>query len=190
MRPWQVGVIICAVSFSGLFYLWTRYETFLKSGSRPPQGTLILNEMEKSGVPNIKGTDIDGNPVDLSLLHDKVVIVNFWASWCKPCLEEFPSMLSLLEQMSSSVVILAISHDYNMDDLRSFLATFKAEKKANFIVLWDKDKSIANSYGTKVLPESFIVGKGGVLIRKVTGVENWASAEAVQFFKDLSVGKY
>jgi cytochrome c biogenesis protein CcmG, thiol:disulfide interchange protein DsbE len=190
MKPWQVGALACAIAFVLMYLGWSRYETFLKSGSRPTEGTRVLNEIEKTGVPNIRTTDINGAAVDLSLLHDKVVIVNFWASWCKPCLEEFPSMLSLLDQLGPSVVILAVSHDFNMDDIRSFLTSFSADGRQNFITVWDKDKSIAKSFGTTVLPESFIVGKGGVLVRKVTGVEDWASADALQFFKDLVKGKY
>lgn len=190
MRPWQKGILACLVALVALLAIWERYEQFLEQGSRPTRGTQILNEIEKSGVPNISASDIYGRPFDLSAIHDKVLIVNFWASWCKPCLEEFPSMLKLARELKSGVTLVALSHDYDLEDITNFLKAFDAENDSNLVVIWDKDKKFASAFGTQVLPESFIIGKGGVLVRKVTGSENWASPEAIQFFTDLAKGTY
>ena len=164
--------------------LWQKYDKFLSQGQQPPPGTKILNEMEKSGVPDFSLNDLSGQPVKLSQFSDKIVIVNFWASWCEPCVEEFPSLLSLIDHFKGQVILLAISADFEKVDLENFLKAFDA-KDPSLYVMWDKDQEVAKLFGTEVLPESYIVGRERVLVRKIAGVDNWYTPDAIEFFNTL-----
>lgn len=179
------GLVVVLLTGGILYFGWVQYEDFLTRGQRPPEGTLKLNEMEKSGVPDFTLKDLAGNDVTLSAYKGKVVIVNFWASWCEPCVKEFPSLIRLLNTYPEEVVLLAVSADYTLEDLTGFTKAFKVGDVSNFIVMWDNEKEVAELFGTEVLPESYIIGKDGSLVRKVAGVEEWDSPMAMEFFKQL-----
>lgn len=164
---------------------WFQYREFLHQGSRPTEALIKLNTMEKYGVPVFELEDIKGIKHSLEDYKDKVVIINFWASWCEPCVREFPSMLRLLKTFPHDVVILAISHDKDFEDLTTFVEAFDMQGLNNFLVFWDKETKIAKEYGTKVLPESFILSRGLNLERKVAGVEEWDQPLAIRFFESL-----
>ena len=93
------GLAVVLVTGGILYFGWVQYEDFLTRGQRPPEGTLKLNEMEKTGVPDFTLKDLEGKDVTLSAYKGKVVIVNFWASWCEPCVKEFPSLIRLAEHL-------------------------------------------------------------------------------------------
>jgi cytochrome c biogenesis protein CcmG/thiol:disulfide interchange protein DsbE len=169
---------------SVMWFFWSKYSDFLYRGQLPTPATQILNKMEESGVPDFTINDIHQNEVKLSQFKDSIVILNFWASWCDPCIEEFPSLLQLIDKYNGKVKLIAISADNNVDDLNNFLKAFKAESP-NLIVAWDKDQIVAKKYGTTVLPESYILGLDNKLIRKVAGVEDWSSPYAIEFFDNL-----
>ena len=179
------GILVVAVMGGLLYAGWASYEDFLTLGQRPPEGTLKLNEMEKSGVPDFSITTLKDEKISLSDYQGKVVIVNFWASWCEPCVKEFPSLIRLLEEYKDDVVLLAISADYTLEDLTGFTKAFEVGGIENFVVAWDQDQAVAKKYGTAVLPESYIIGNNLQLIRKVAGVEEWDSKDAMLFFKEV-----
>lgn len=179
------GLVVVLLMGGALYFGWSQYKEFLTRGQKPPEGTLKLNEMEKSGVPDFTLKNLAGEDVTLSAYKGKVIIVNFWASWCEPCVEEFPSLIRLLNKYPEEVVLLAVSADYTLEDLTGFTTAFKVSEVSNFVVMWDSEKKVAELFGTEVLPESYIIGKDGQLIRKVAGVEEWDSPMALEFFKQL-----
>lgn len=172
-------VVLSAVMGVG----WKAYRDFLTQGSRPSESVIRLNEIEKNGVPDFTLTDVAGETVHLSDFKDRMVIINFWASWCNPCIEEFPSLISLINKYKGKIVLLAISGDNTESDLLSFLKAFHV-KSPHIKVMWDKDLKVAGLYGTKVLPESYILGPNQQLIRKVAGVDKWDSSDALSFFEE------
>lgn len=84
--------------------------------------------------------------------------------------------------MPDQVFIIAISNDFEETDLDSFIAAM-GDVPANFLILWDKDKKVAASYGTQALPESYITKPNRKLMRKVAGVDEWDSPNALEFFR-------
>lgn len=164
---------------------WFKYKDFLTRGMRPTQSTIKLNRLEAEGIPRFEMEDITGKTVKLEDFKDKVVIVNFWASWCAPCVQEFPSMMRLLKKFPDDVVLLALSHDKTWEELKGFVDVFEVSELSNFIVLWDKDRTLAKEFGTEVLPESYILTPGLKLERKVVGVEEWDQPLAVEYFESL-----
>jgi cytochrome c biogenesis protein CcmG, thiol:disulfide interchange protein DsbE len=181
LRALGVVAILLALLAIPLSMYWD----FLTRGMSPPPSTQIVTDMEKNGIPDFTLPDVNGKPVTLSMITDKrIVVVNFWASWCGPCVKEFPSLKRLVEKMDGKLVVLAISNDHEKADLDSFLKSF-GPSPHDFIVLWDKDKKVSDLYGTEVLPESYIVGPNRKLIRKVAGVDDWSAPHALEFFQEL-----
>lgn len=179
------AVLICAAA---LFFAWNKYYEFINSGRRPPQSSLILNELEKSGVPDFTMQEFGREPISLSQFRGKIVIVNFWASWCEPCVTEFPSLQKLVAHFKDDIVMIAISGDYEESDIKTFIKAFKVSDP-NIHITWDKDQEVAKKFGTFKLPESYLIGRKGELIRKVSGVDNWYSPEAISFFETLVKGE-
>ncbi len=175
-----------AVIFSALVLWlgWWKYEDFLTQGSRPPEGTRKLNQIEKEGAPNFSLEDLEGERIELSHFKNKIVILNFWASWCEPCVEEFPSLISLVKQMKGDVVLLAISADHDRDSLESFIRSFDV-RDSSIKIMWDRNQKIASLFGTEVLPESYILGYDNKVLRKVAGIDKWDTPQAVSFFQEL-----
>jgi len=173
--------------FGGLLYWgWTQYHEFLTSGMKPTEGVQKLNDIEKNGAPDFEFNALDGRAARLSEFGDKIVILNFWASWCEPCVTEFPSMLKLVEFFRGQVVLVAVSADYTREDIDRFLKGFPDAKNSNVYIYWDKERKIAEQYGTEVLPESYIFRKGLKFFRKVAGSENWFDPGAVELFHELT----
>lgn len=161
------------------------YSEYLNQGRSASKSAKILNSLQKDGLKDFSLPDVDGDKTyTLNDFKGKLVLLNFWASWCAPCVKEFPSMINLVKQMNGNLVVLAVSHDSQRDDLKAFIKAFEPIPK-EFVVLWDKQRVVGKEYGTEVLPESYIISPEQKLIRKVVGVETWDHPEALKFFKDL-----
>lgn len=178
------SLIVVIIMSMGFYWAWKSYDDFLSQGQKPPESAVILNEIEKNGVPNFSVVDLNGRSVTLDQFLGKIVILNFWASWCDPCIAEFPSLLKLLENQKGKVVLMAVSADYERADIDNFLKVFKVNSP-HLIIAWDKDLVLAKKFGTFKLPESYIIGTKGELIRKVAGVDDWATKEAFEYFEGL-----
>lgn len=175
-----VILLLCVLAFP-----LRKYWTFLSKGMSPSPATQVLDQMEKKGAPDFSLPDLNGKMVRLSDLNDTIVVVNFWASWCAPCVKEFPSLKHLVEKMNHKVKVLAVSNDDQKADLEGFLQAF-GTLPSGFTVVWDKDRKISELYGTQVLPESYIIRPKLNMVRKVSGVENWDSPMAMEFFNELT----
>ncbi|MCB9532179.1 MAG: TlpA family protein disulfide reductase [Myxococcales bacterium] len=123
--------------------------------------------------------DLEGRPHRLSELRGSVVLLNFWASWCPPCIEELPSMLALSRQMRGRpFVIVAVSADEDGAALRDALTT-AGFGPDDALVLRDPTSETANAYGTRLLPESYVVDRRGVVVARMAGARDW-NADAAQ----------
>ncbi len=137
-------------------------------------------------APDFTLQDTKGNKVTLSSLRGKVVLVNFWATWCPPCIEEMPSMERLHKYMAEEdFVMLAINTEQNG---RTVVPEFLKKSPYTFPILYD-DKSVAQQqYGVYKFPESFIVGKDGTVVEKIIGPLDWSSSKTVAYLKSLAKG--
>ncbi|CAN5440823.1 hypothetical protein BH10BDE1_BH10BDE1_06020 [soil metagenome] len=178
---WSIGFVVFVIVLFGVW--WAMKVKF--DADVTPESYSQLGKFEKSGVPSIEATDLVGKPFDLAKITTPIVIINFWASWCGPCVEEFPSMLKLVEALPGKVTIVAVSMDDDEKDLRAFTKLFKVPRPG-FEVLWDREGKVKATYDVGKLPESYIVGPDRKLIRKVLGIENWATPNAIEFFKTLA----
>ena len=152
--------------------------------SNVPEGVKVLNDIEKTGVPDFELKDLEGNLVKLSDFSDKVIILNFWASWCEPCVAEFPTLIKLIKHFKGDMVLIAVSADHTYSDMNNFIKAF--DVKDPFIkILWDKEKKVAKSFGTQILPETYVLGHNLKVLRKIVGVDKWFSSEALEFFESI-----
>lgn len=145
----------------------------------------LMDQMEQIGLPEIAGTSLSGADVSLVSMKGKIVIVNFWASWCAPCLEEFPSMIKLVKEFKGDVVLLAVSQDSSKEDIEAFLKSFPEANDPSVHVLWDESREIGKTYEVDRLPESFLAGVDGKLVTKIVGTINWYSDESKSYVRDL-----
>lgn len=118
--------------------------------------------------------------VDLSKLRGKVVVLNLWATFCAPCIEELPSLLALQKQMPELAVV-AVSMDQDPDIYRRFLV----EHHVDVLTVRDADQQVNALYGTVQIPETYIIDKRGVLRRKFIGAQDWTSPEITGYLAKL-----
>lgn len=148
---------------------------------------------EEKGAPekgdaavDVKLHGLDGKAVTLSQFKGKVVILNFWATWCPPCREEMPSMDALYQKFKGNpaFVMLPASIDEDAETVREFM------KKNNYTmpVYHDPKKDAGSVYGITGVPETFIIDKKGVIAEKVIGPLDWMKPEVTQFIEDLLKG--
>lgn len=139
--------------------------------------------VEKKPAPDITITSLKGEKLTLSDLKGNVVLLNFWATWCPPCREEIPSMMKLNATMTGKPYrMVAVSLDEGgkpaVDD---FFRTSGYELPA----YTDPDGKAAAAYGVTGFPETFVIDKNGVIIKKIIGPLDWSAPETVSFLEDL-----
>jgi cytochrome c biogenesis protein CcmG/thiol:disulfide interchange protein DsbE len=124
----------------------------------------------------------EGRQVHLSDLHGKVVVLNFWASWCPPCLEETPSLNKLQQQIASKGgVVLGVSVDEDGPAYEKFLK----DNHVVFPTYRDATSKIAQEYGTSMYPESYLIDREGRLARKIVGPQDWQSPQIMASVETL-----
>lgn len=152
------------------------------AGKDNPTASVQLNQP----VPGFESKDLAGKSISLAQFQGKVVIVNFWASWCGPCVEEMPSLLKLLKTFPEDLVLVAISGDSTMEDLESFMKSFPEMRTlANSHVVWDSEKTLTQQYKIYRLPESFVLDKEMKLVKKISGTIDWHTPDAIEYVKKL-----
>jgi cytochrome c biogenesis protein CcmG, thiol:disulfide interchange protein DsbE len=118
--------------------------------------------------------------VDLSKLRGHIVVLNLWATFCAPCIEELPSLLALQRQMPDLAVV-AVSMDQDPNIYRHFLV----QHHVDVLTVLDQDRRIFALYGTEQIPETYIIDRQGVLRRKFVNAQDWTSPEITGYLSKL-----
>lgn len=143
------------------------------SGSRPSR--------IGSAAPDFTVHDSD-RTVTLSQLKGQVVVLNFWATWCPPCIEEMPSLVQMQERLKSKgVTVLAVSVDADENDYRRFLR----DHNVNLLSVRDASQKSNELYGTFKFPETYVIDRNGVVRRKFIGAVDWTEPEVIDFLGRL-----
>jgi peroxiredoxin len=134
-------------------------------------------------APNFQLRDLQGRLVALSDMRGKVVMVNFWATWCGPCRVEMPAMEQLYQTFSrKDFEILAVSTDA---EGVSVTRPFQKENRLTFPILHDADYRVGLTYGARSLPMTFMVDRQGIVRHQIFGARDWGAAEAHQLVQML-----
>ena len=134
-----------------------------------------------SSAPDFTVQD-DDRKISLSDLRGKIVVLNFWATWCPPCVDEMPSLVQMQQRMSArGVTVLAVSVDVDESAYHRFLKAHKIE----LLTVRDPDQKSNNLYGTIKFPESYVIDRNGVVRRKFFGAVDWTQPEIVDFLSKL-----
>jgi thiol-disulfide isomerase/thioredoxin len=144
-----------------------------------------LKAVVEGGVaPDFQLRDRDGKVLTLSTLRGKVVVLNFWATWCPPCRAEMPSMERLSQAMQGTdFVLLAINVEENARDA---VADLLRKTPYTFPILYDEEAVVQALYGVYKFPESFVIRKDGIIDEQVIGAIDWAHPDTVAYLKALT----
>jgi cytochrome c biogenesis protein CcmG, thiol:disulfide interchange protein DsbE len=120
-----------------------------------------------------------GKSQHLSDLKGKVVVLNFWATWCPPCIEETPSLNRLQKYIDSrGAMVLGVSVDEDGAAYEKFLK----DQSVIFPTYRDATKKSAADYGTSIYPETYVIDRHGKITRKFIGAQQWDSPEMLAYF--------
>ena len=140
----------------------------------------------RQGEASIAGTraenfplQLDGKPGHLSDLRGKVVVLNFWASWCPPCIEEMPALNQLQQRIAGrGGVVLGVSIDEDPAAYEKFLK----EQGVVFPTWRAPSTKIMHDYGTSLIPDTYVIDRHGRIARKFVSAQKWNSPEMLAYF--------
>ncbi|HZU26166.1 MAG TPA: TlpA disulfide reductase family protein [Bryobacteraceae bacterium] len=145
----------------------TLHETVVHAGDKAPDFSIATDQGRR-----ITPTDFGG----------RILVLNFWASWCAPCVEELPSLSEFQKQTAGSgVVVVGVSIDRNQKLYNDFVRRFHP----SFQTARDPNADISSSYGTFKVPETYIIDRTGRVVQKVIGAKNWMDPDALAAVKAL-----
>jgi peroxiredoxin len=145
-------------------------------------GAADLKPWTGEPLPAFSLRDLDGAPHRLADYRGKVVLINFWATWCGPCRDEMPSIQDLRSQLKGKpFAVLAI----NLDEPESRVRKFLARWKVDLPVLLDPERTVARQWNARILPATFIVGPDGRIRYSSVGELNWANDIVVSRISEL-----
>jgi len=131
--------------------------------------SVIKPNVIKTKASDFKLKDLDGKELSLSDLKGKKVFLNFWATWCPPCIEEMPEIQKLYEETKDSdLVIVAVEIQEPLNEVKSFIQ----DNKYSFKVLLDSDQSVVSKYNITSIPTSYFIDIDGNIISKSIGPLN------------------
>lgn len=144
------------------------------SGSRPPR--------IGSNAPDLTVQDAD-RTVKLSDYRGQVVVLNFWATWCPPCVEEMPSLVEMQRRMKAKgVTVIGVSVDVDQNAYHQFLK----DHNVNLLTVRDPGQKSSNLYGTFKFPETYIIDRKGRLAEKIVGAYDWNDPRMLAFVRELA----
>jgi thiol-disulfide isomerase/thioredoxin len=171
------NAIILGIMITAGFFLTTLEERWNRPAEKnAPSVTPIT---ASNTAPDFEFTDWQGRAQKMSDFKGKIVILNFWASWCAPCVKEFPLLLDVVNTHSDSVVLMALSSDTDAAAMTNFLTrqNFKNLKGDNVFIALDAGGKVTQGlFQTYRLPETIIIDRNGFMRDKLIGA-NWDKTE-------------
>jgi peroxiredoxin len=158
---WLLGAGVAAATMFAL--LW---------GSSPPAPVGRGTPAPAFHLPiaGAGGREGEGGSLSIERLRGKVVLVNFWATWCKPCEDEMPAMQRMYRALAGSdFELVAISVDAD----EASVSEFARRLGLSFPILMDSSKQVASAYQAFRFPESLLVGRNGIILERYVGPKDW-----------------
>ncbi|MBI5047890.1 MAG: TlpA family protein disulfide reductase [Deltaproteobacteria bacterium] len=142
-----------------------------------------IGEKKPVPAPDFTLNNLDGRRVSLKDFKGKVIFLNFWATWCTPCVIEMPSMEVLHKRYKDKgLVVLAVNSEEGVKKVSSFIK----KKSYTFPVLLDSDGSVINnSYRAMGFPTTYLIDRSGMVIGKAEGAREWDSLESFKLIEEI-----
>jgi len=133
-------------------------------------------------APDFELMDLEGTPHTLADFRGEVVVLNFWATWCPPCVEEMPSLQRLEDMLGErGLRVVAVSVDERLADVPDFVE----DHRLRFLVLHDLGKRVSRRWDVFQFPETWIVRRDGTLASHIVGARDWAAPQSLEVFSHL-----
>lgn len=148
-------------------------------------------DMNEEMVPDVAFHVLDNGEAKFSDYRGKVTLINFWASWCPPCVAELPDLIELADSYPDELHLVLLSNDMKREDIGKFTANMEESIQEridlpNITMAWDKGGKITReTFQTYQLPETIILDKEGRMVRKIVGVIDWDNADIREYIADL-----
>jgi peroxiredoxin len=166
LRTAGIVTVVVAAAF-GYVYLAQNKGYALKKGSE---------------VPGFRLPSLAGGEVDLASQRGKIVVLNFWATWCPPCVSEMPSLERLHRALGpEGLAVVTVSTDEDAATLKQFVS----DHRLTLPVLEDPGGRVASKYRTTGYPETFVLDRAGRLLEHVVGPDEWDTPERIAGFRRL-----
>jgi peroxiredoxin len=163
-RSLQVGILLLLVAFVYSIYAGI-HERVVAQGDQAPAFSITADNGRTVTVPDFGG---------------KLLVLNFWASWCPPCVEETPSLSRFTSEYASrGVVVLAVSVDHDAAAYRAFLEKYRPT------FLTARELSLHEEYGTFMYPETYVIDAKGKVVLKIAEGADWTDARLTQAIDSL-----
>lgn len=132
-------------------------------------------------APDFTLKDINNRPFNLSSLRGKVVILNFWATWCPPCRAEMPLLNNLYREFrNKGLEVVAISTDRSYTVIKDYMS----KNPIDITILIDTDNKVSRQFKVFSIPTTFLIDRNGIIIERYLGEENWTSPEIKKKIKE------
>lgn len=162
-----LGIIVCLAGALVWVVSGTLQAPIVNAGDTAPNFTIVTDQ---------------GKTISRSNFGGKVLVLNFWATWCAPCMEELPTLNAFQKELGpQGVVVVGVSIDRNEKLYRQFLQRMPMA----FDTARDPEANISASYGTFQIPETYIIDRSGKVVEKVISNRNWMDPEFVARVKAL-----
>lgn len=147
--------------------------------------TLPRNHQATVSAPPVQFTDMSGKTHRLSDFRGKTIILNFWASWCAPCVKEFPALLAAAQKHSETSVLIALSADLTDEPITEFIRQLEAQnlpvKAPNVIIARDREDIAGKTFQISEFPVTFVIDGQGSIRTRLVGA-GWRPEELESFF--------
>jgi cytochrome c biogenesis protein CcmG/thiol:disulfide interchange protein DsbE len=162
----QGGVLVMLFAFVGVLYQ-SLHDNVVKAGDKAPNFSIRAD---------------DGRTITARDFGGKLLLLNFWATWCPPCISEVPALNKLQQALGpDGVVILGVSEDEDPQAYQNFLARFHV----SYLTARQPSKDIRLEYGTVQIPETYLIDRNGKVVEKVVSDADWASDRMIEHVKSL-----
>ncbi|HLK62439.1 MAG TPA: TlpA disulfide reductase family protein [Bryobacteraceae bacterium] len=163
-RLLRVSILVLAAVLIYVIYAGI-HERVVVAGDSAPEFTITTDSGKTVSIPNFGG---------------KILVLNFWASWCPPCIDETPGMSRFAQEMASKgVVVLGVSVDKDEKAYRTFLQKFQPA------FLTARELKTHEQYGTFMYPETYVIDTNGKVLRKWAEEVDWLSPDTINYFNSI-----
>ena len=176
------------IYFAGVFLLLTVSSLFAEEKKIPLNASeRKLLEQSRIEVPShyieahdFEGEMASGEKASLAEFSGKFIILNFWATWCSPCLKEMPDLDQVYQLLGpENLVVIAVSMGESRERVRKFLK----KRNYSFPVMTDPEMEITRLYGVRNIPITYLVDPSGVIIGRALGPREWSDKKLLKFFR-------